>query len=120
MGRPKKTLTIDEEAAYQLAYEAMLKGSLGFMLSFGVRPRSLPGHVRARRFRPHTYIRFSIFWGNAYDKNAAIRVIIRPCMSDSVKVWTVLDAHRSWGKSAFSCQFSLAQHPILDKSFGSR
>ncbi|MBI2815887.1 MAG: hypothetical protein HYX72_02995 [Acidobacteria bacterium] len=32
------------EAAYQLAYEAMLKGSLGYMLSFGVRPRSLPGH----------------------------------------------------------------------------
>lgn len=40
----KKTLSIDEEASYQLAYEAMLKGSLGFMLSFGVRPRSLPGH----------------------------------------------------------------------------
>ncbi len=44
LGAAKKTLTIDEEAAYQLAYEAMLKGSLGFMLSFGVRPRSLPGH----------------------------------------------------------------------------
>jgi uncharacterized protein (UPF0332 family) len=40
----KRTLEIDEEASYQLAYEAMLKGSLGFMLSFGVRPRSLPGH----------------------------------------------------------------------------
>lgn len=40
----KKTLEIDEEASYQLAYEAMLKASLGFMLSFGVRPRSLPGH----------------------------------------------------------------------------
>jgi uncharacterized protein (UPF0332 family) len=40
----KKILALDEEAAYQLAYEAMLKGSLGFMLSFGVRPRSLPGH----------------------------------------------------------------------------
>lgn len=40
----KKTLTIDEEACYQLAYEAMLKASLGFMLSFGLRPRSLPGH----------------------------------------------------------------------------
>ena len=39
-----KTLAIDEEAAYQLAYEAMLKASLGFMLSFGVRPRSQPGH----------------------------------------------------------------------------
>jgi uncharacterized protein (UPF0332 family) len=40
----KKILSLDEEAAYQLAYEAMLKGSLGFMLSFGVRPRTLPGH----------------------------------------------------------------------------
>lgn len=39
-----KTLAIDEEACYQLAYEAMLKASLGFMLSFGYRPRSLPGH----------------------------------------------------------------------------
>ncbi len=40
----KKILAIDEEASYQLAYEAMLKASLGFMLSFGFRPRSLPGH----------------------------------------------------------------------------
>lgn len=40
----RKTLEIDEEASYQLAYEAMLKGSLGLMLSHGVRPRSLPGH----------------------------------------------------------------------------
>ncbi len=40
----RKALEIDEEASYQLAYEAMLKASLGFMLSFGVRPRSLPGH----------------------------------------------------------------------------
>jgi len=40
----KRALAIDEETAYQLAYEAMLKASLGLMLSFGVRPRSLPGH----------------------------------------------------------------------------
>lgn len=40
----KKNLAIDEEAAYELAYEAMLKASLGLMLSFGLRPRSLPGH----------------------------------------------------------------------------
>jgi len=40
----RKTLAFDEEASYQLAYEAMLKASLGFLLSFGVRPRSLPGH----------------------------------------------------------------------------
>ena len=40
----KKTIGIDEEASYQLAYEAMLKASLGLMLSHGTRPRSLPGH----------------------------------------------------------------------------
>ena len=40
----KKTVDIDEEASYQIAYEAMLKASLGLMLNFGVRPRSLPGH----------------------------------------------------------------------------
>lgn len=40
----RRPLEIDEEASYQLAYEAMLKASLGLMLSFGVRPRSLPGH----------------------------------------------------------------------------
>ncbi len=40
----RKALEIDEEASYQLAYEAMLKASLGFMLSRGFRPRSLPGH----------------------------------------------------------------------------
>jgi len=40
----RKNLEIDEEASYQLAYEAMLKASLGLMLLFGMRPRSLPGH----------------------------------------------------------------------------
>jgi uncharacterized protein (UPF0332 family) len=40
----RKTLPIDHETSYQLAYEAMLKASLGFMLSHSVRPRSLPGH----------------------------------------------------------------------------
>ncbi len=40
----RKVFAVDEEAAYQLAYEAMLKGSLGFMLSRGVRPRTGPGH----------------------------------------------------------------------------
>ncbi len=40
----RKTLEIDTEASYQLAYEAMLKASLGYMLSFEVRPRTLPGH----------------------------------------------------------------------------
>ncbi len=40
----RKALAIDEETAYHLAYEAMLKASLGFMLSCGSRPRSQPGH----------------------------------------------------------------------------
>jgi uncharacterized protein (UPF0332 family) len=39
-----KTLAFDEEACLQLAYEAMLKASLGFMFSCGFRARSQPGH----------------------------------------------------------------------------
>ena len=35
---------MDEETCYELAYEAMLKASLGLILSHGLRPRSLPGH----------------------------------------------------------------------------
>ncbi len=40
----RKILSIDEEACFQQTYDAMLKASLGFMLSFGLRPRSQPGH----------------------------------------------------------------------------
>jgi uncharacterized protein (UPF0332 family) len=40
----RKNLTIDEEAAYQIAYQAMLKGSLALMLSHGQRPRLQLGH----------------------------------------------------------------------------
>lgn len=40
----RKALAIDDETAYHLAYEAMLKAALGFMLSHGLRPRSQPGH----------------------------------------------------------------------------
>jgi uncharacterized protein (UPF0332 family) len=39
-----KILAFDEEACLQQAYEAMLKASLGFMFSRGVRARSQPGH----------------------------------------------------------------------------
>lgn len=42
--KAEKVLPIDEEGAYQMFYEAMLKASLALMLSYGVRPRSLPGH----------------------------------------------------------------------------
>lgn len=35
---------IDEETAYQIAYQAMLKASLALMLSYGQRPRVQLGH----------------------------------------------------------------------------
>jgi len=34
-----KILNIGEEAAFQVAYEAMIKASIGLMLSYGIRPR---------------------------------------------------------------------------------
>lgn len=40
----RKNLAIDEETAYQTAYQAMLKGSLALMLSHGRRPRVQLGH----------------------------------------------------------------------------
>jgi len=40
----RKNLVIDEETAYQAAYQAMLKGSLALMLSHGQRPRVQLGH----------------------------------------------------------------------------
>lgn len=56
-----KILAFDEEACLQQAYEAMLKGSLGFMFSHGFRARSQPGHhiaivefVRARIDKKHS------------------------------------------------------------------
>jgi uncharacterized protein (UPF0332 family) len=39
-----RILAFDEEACLQQAYEAMLKASLGFMFSHGIRARSQPGH----------------------------------------------------------------------------
>lgn len=40
----RKNLGIDAETAYQIAYEAMLKGSLALMLGHGQRPRVQLGH----------------------------------------------------------------------------
>jgi uncharacterized protein (UPF0332 family) len=40
----RKNLEIDEETAYQTAYQAMLKASLALMLSHGQRPRMQLGH----------------------------------------------------------------------------
>jgi len=40
----RKNLAIDEESAYQIAYQAMLKASLALMLSHGQRPRVQLGH----------------------------------------------------------------------------
>jgi hypothetical protein len=55
----RKILAFDEEACLQQAYEAMLKGSLGFMFSHGFRARQ-PGHhiaiidfVRSRIDKKH-------------------------------------------------------------------
>ena len=42
-----KILDLDEEACLEQAYEAMLKASLGFMLSHGFRARTQPGHHTA-------------------------------------------------------------------------
>jgi hypothetical protein len=41
----RKALDIDTEAAYEIAYEGMIKSSLALMLSYGERPRSQPGRV---------------------------------------------------------------------------
>lgn len=43
----RKNLDIDAEAAYQIAYEAMLKGSLALIISHGSRPRVQLWHHRA-------------------------------------------------------------------------
>ena len=40
----RKNLAIDAETAYEIAYEAMIKGSLALMLSRGQRPRKQLGH----------------------------------------------------------------------------
>jgi hypothetical protein len=40
----EKNLAIDAEAAYQIPYEAIIKGSLAFMLSHGQQPRKQLGH----------------------------------------------------------------------------
>ena len=40
----RKNLVIDEETAYQTAYQAMLKASLALMMSHGHRPRVQLGH----------------------------------------------------------------------------
>ena len=40
----RKNLAIDAETAYEIAYEAMIKGSLALMLSQGQRPRKQLGH----------------------------------------------------------------------------
>jgi len=40
----RKNLVIDAETAYEIAYEAMIKGSLALVLSRGQRPRKQLGH----------------------------------------------------------------------------
>lgn len=40
----RKILALDEETAYQTAYQAMIKAGLALMLSHGQRPRVQLGH----------------------------------------------------------------------------
>ncbi|OGF23950.1 hypothetical protein A3H09_01430 [Candidatus Falkowbacteria bacterium RIFCSPLOWO2_12_FULL_45_13] len=42
--KAEQILKVDEQSGFQAAYEAMIRASLGFMLSFGRRPRSTVGH----------------------------------------------------------------------------
>jgi hypothetical protein len=42
--KAEQILKVDEQSGFQAAYEAMVRASLGFMLSFGQRPRSTVGH----------------------------------------------------------------------------
>jgi len=44
IGKAKKILSVDEQIAFQAAYDAMLRVSLAFMLSFGKRARNGVGH----------------------------------------------------------------------------
>lgn len=39
-----RVAAISQEAAFQMAYDSMLRAALGLMLKHGKRPRSLPGH----------------------------------------------------------------------------
>lgn len=73
-----KILAFDEEACLQQAYEAMLKASLGFMVSHGFRARSQPGHhiaiidfVRARLDRKHAPL-ISVFDRLRRKRNLAL------------------------------------------------
>lgn len=43
----KDSLRISSKLSFQTAYEAILKISLALMISYGIRPRSLPGHHKA-------------------------------------------------------------------------
>lgn len=42
--KAEKIVKDDEQSGFQAAYEAMIRASLGFMLSYGFRPRSTLGH----------------------------------------------------------------------------
>ena len=57
-----KILAFDEEACLQQAYEAMLKASLGFMFSYGLRARS----------RQDTISQSSNSFGDALTRNMAV------------------------------------------------
>ena len=45
--KAERIVRLDEQSGFQAAYDATLKVSLAFMLSFGLRPRSTVGHHKA-------------------------------------------------------------------------
>jgi uncharacterized protein (UPF0332 family) len=73
----RKNLPIDAEIAYQVAYEAMLKGSLALMLSHGQRPRVQVGHHIAiiefaqKHLNPSLQSTFDLFDRMRRKRNAA-------------------------------------------------
>lgn len=46
LNKAARVVPIDEQTGFQMAYDAMLRASLAFMLSLGKRPRSTVGHHR--------------------------------------------------------------------------
>jgi len=73
-----KILSFDDEACLQQAYEAMLKASIGFLLSYGVRARSQTGHhiviidfVRSRLDKKHSAL-LAVFDRLRRKRNSAL------------------------------------------------
>ena len=94
----RKNLVIDTETAYQVAYEAMLKGSLALMLSHGQRPRVQLGHHIAiiefaqKRLGPSLAPTFALFDRMRRKRNDAFYDIA--LISDTEAAEAVVAAER--------------------------